>query len=113
MNIFAYVHQSKKWIKKNRLHKYIQHNGIVDIIKIWILVLTLLFVIVIYLYYVTLASTRWYFLRKANQENKKIQFEYEILKTDLLEYKQKNRENIHNNRHPNKIIRIQIPETKK
>lgn len=47
-----------------------------------------------YLYYVSLSSTRGYFLKQANQEMTSINFQYEILKTQLLEYKQYNRNTI-------------------
>jgi len=107
MNKFAFVPQKKQEYSKSRFGKYIKTNWLSDIIKIWWLFFVLSFIIVIYLYYVTLASTRGYFLRKANQEHKKIEFQYEILKTDLLNYKQNNREKMHNKRINNEVVKIQ------
>jgi len=43
-----------------------------------------------YLYFVNLSSTRGYFLKQANQNMTTITFQYEILKTKLLAYKQQN-----------------------
>lgn len=37
-----------------------------------------------------MSSTRGYFLKQANQEITAITFQYEILKTKLLDYKQQN-----------------------
>ena len=48
----------------------------------------------LYLYFVNLSSTRGYFLKQANQEMVAIDFQYEILKTKLLDYKQQNRNSI-------------------
>jgi hypothetical protein len=55
---------------------------------------------------VTLASTRGYFLREANQTHNQIEFEYEVLKTDLLNYKQSSRNKMTNKRYQNEVIKI-------
>ena len=44
-----------------------------------------------YLYFVNLSSTRGYFLKQADQNMTNITFQYEILKTQLLDYTQQNR----------------------
>jgi hypothetical protein len=48
----------------------------------------------IYLYYVNRSSTEGYFLRQRTQELNSIAFNFEILKTRLLEQGQANRETI-------------------
>jgi len=71
------------------------------------LFISLTFIVTIYLYYINLASTHGYFLRQANQEDEKIWFQLEILKTKLLEYKQQNRETTYNSRRRNnQLIKV-------
>jgi hypothetical protein len=47
-----------------------------------------------FLYYVNLSSTRGYFLKQENQEMTAINFQYEIIKTRLIDYKQQNRNTV-------------------
>jgi succinylarginine dihydrolase len=41
-----------------------------------------------------MSSTRGYFLKQANQDMTAINFQYEILKTRLIDYKQQNRNTV-------------------
>jgi hypothetical protein len=77
------------------LNKYKAYQWIIDIIKIGWLALTLLFFMLIYLYFINKSSTQWYFLRQANNDLNTIKFKYEIVKTNVLNYKQQNRKQIH------------------
>ena len=71
--------------------KYKRQDTIWDIAKIVFLVLVFLIAAIFYLRYVSLSSTRGYFLRQENQNLSNVSFKYEILKTQLLEQKLKNR----------------------
>ncbi|NOZ44997.1 MAG: hypothetical protein GXP45_07830 [bacterium] len=108
MQTFAYKEQTKKRKQYGGLHNYIKYHGMMDLIKVSALSLALVFVIVIYLYYVTLASTRGYFLRQAQQKNKQIQFQYEIVKTDLLNDKQSNWGKLHSSNYNSQVVKIPI-----
>lgn len=77
------------------LNKYRTYQWIIDIIKIGGLALTLLFFMLIYLYFINKSSTQWYFLRQANNDLNTIKFKYEIVKTNVLNYKQQNRQEMH------------------
>lgn len=77
------------------LNKYKTYQWIIDIIKIGWLALTLLFFMLIYLYFINKSSTQWYFLRQANNDLNTIKFKYEIVKTNVLNYKQQNRQDMH------------------
>lgn len=94
MRTFAFIPgqmtKTYSWI----ISKYKRHNTVVDFIKVWALVFGIFVCWLFYLYYVSLSSTRWYFLKQANQEMTSINFQYEILKTQFLEYKQLNRNTV-------------------
>ncbi len=77
------------------LNKYRTYQWIIDIIKIGWLALILLFFMLIYLYFINKSSTQWYFLRQANNDLNTIKFKYEIVKTNVLNYKQQNRQEMH------------------
>ena len=50
--------------------------------------------VLMYLLFINKASTRGYFLKKENQKLETISFQFEILKTKMLDYKQQNWESI-------------------
>jgi len=77
------------------LNKYRTYQWIVDIIKIGLAGLAFFSFILIYLYFVNKSSTQWYFLRQANNDLNTIKFKYEIVKTNVLNYKQQNRQQMH------------------
>lgn len=74
--------------------RYRRYDSTIELLKVGALVGTLLFAGLLYLYYVNLSSTRGYFLRQENQKLSTISFNFEILKTKLLDYKQLNRDTI-------------------
>lgn len=78
------------------LTKYRTYKGIMDIVKIWLMMILILFFMFIYLYFVNKSSTQWYFLRLENNNLYAIKFQYEIVKTHILNEKQQNREQMHN-----------------
>ena len=92
MKTFAFVsNDSLKTAYTSILLKYKRQDAIWDMLKIGFLVIILLISVIFYLRYVSLSSTRGYFLRQENQNLNNVSFKYEILKTQLLEQKLKNR----------------------
>ena len=92
MKTFAFVsNKSFKSTYNSILLKYRKQDAILDILKVSILFLIFFVSAGFYLRYVSLASTRGYFLRQENQKLNAVSFQYEILKTQLLEQKLKNR----------------------
>lgn len=92
MKTFAFV--SNNWLKSaytSILLRYKKQDALLDMVKIVVLVSVFLISAGFYLRYVSLASTRWYFLRQENQKLNSVSFQYEILKTQLLEQKLSNR----------------------
>ncbi|MCK9467391.1 MAG: hypothetical protein M0P94_03620 [Candidatus Absconditabacterales bacterium] len=88
------------------LNKQKSHKFIIDTIKISGLFVFLALCGFIYLRFVSLASTEGYFLRKANNELASIQFKQEIVKTEILEQTQRNRERMYGTNQTKKIIEI-------
>ncbi len=88
-------------LNKQKTHKYF-----VDVIKIsgllWFLLLCWFF----YLRFVSLSSTEGYFLRKANNELASIHFRHEIVKTEILEQTQRNREKMYWNNQTKQIVDV-------
>jgi len=95
MRTFAFV-PTQSWNKLYGwiLNKYKRYDSVIDIVKISVLVFFLAVFGFVYLYFVNLASTRWYFLRQENQKLNTISFQFEILKIKMLDYKQQNRDAI-------------------
>jgi hypothetical protein len=117
MNTFAFNPREKigqhyhSFLKRMKQHDYIW-----DAIKVGILLFGLTFFIFMYLYYVSLASTRWYFLRQATQRRSTILFQHEIVKTQILKIKQTKWQEMRDPTTPNtlknnntNIIKITIP----
>jgi len=100
------------------LNKYRTYQWIIDIIKIGWLAIAFFSFILIYLYFVNKSSTQWYFLRQANNDLSSIKFKYEIVKTNVLNYRQENWQNMHDTFWTNnKVVDVHativsIPQTK-
>jgi hypothetical protein len=88
-------------LNKQRTHKYF-----LDVLKISWLLSFLLLCWFFYLRFVSLASTEWYFLRQANNELTSVHFQYEIVKTELLNKTQGNREKMYRNNQAKKIVDV-------
>jgi hypothetical protein len=107
MKKFAFI--STNWLQqcydfvlnKQRAHKYFM-----DVLKIWALLSWILLSWFFYLRFVSLASTEGYFLRQANNELNSTNFQYEIVKTELLDQTQDNRTQMYWNNTNKKIINI-------
>ena len=88
-------------LNKEKANRYIS-----DLIKISG---TLLFIIIcwfMYFRYISLASTQWYWLRRANSDLSALNFQYEIVKTEILEKNQQNRANMYWNSQTKTIIEV-------
>mgnify|MGYP003581718029 CR=1 FL=1 len=107
MNKFVFIStNSIKEYYNFLLNKQKSHKFIVDTVKLSWLFVFLSLCWFIYLRFVSLASTEWYFLRKANNELAAMQFKQEIVKTEILEQTQRNREKMYGNNQTKKIIEI-------
>jgi hypothetical protein len=107
MKKFAFI--SKNSVKEYYdflLNKQKNNKLFLDVIKISGLAGFFVLCTLIYLRFVSLSSTEWYFLRKANNELAAIQFKQEIVKTEILEQTQRNREKMYGNNQTKKIIEI-------
>ncbi len=91
MKTFAFIPGQVNKVYNWIVSKYKRYDTIVETFKVWALFCFLLLCAFFYLYFVNLSSTRWYFLKQADQQMTTITFKYEILKTKLLDYKQQNR----------------------
>lgn len=109
MKTFAFVsNNSLKSTYNSILLKYKKHDAILDILKVSVLVFAFLLAGGFYLWYVSLASTRGYFLRQENQKLNTVSFKYEILKTQLLEQKLKNRSVLDGNVKEREMVELPI-----
>jgi len=95
MNTFAFNPKERLEKQYASLLKQIKYNDQMwDLIKVGWLVVALVFFIFVYLYFISLSSTRGYFLRQAIQERTSISFQQEIVKTNILKIRQENRESM-------------------
>jgi len=107
MQKFAFISQNSiKQCYNFVLNKQRAHKYFVDIIKIWSLLTWIVISGFFYLRFVSLASTKGYFLRQANNEFNATSFQYEIVKTKLLDQKQENREQMYGNNQNKSIVDI-------
>ena len=88
------------------LNKERNNRYIFDLMKIWWITAFLLLCWFFYFRYISLASTQWYFLRRANSDLSSLNFEYEIIKTEILEKNQQNRANMYWNSQTKTIVEI-------
>ncbi len=116
MKTFAFipwqVAKAYTWVisKYRRYDDFFEHAKIIGLFGF------LLVCILCYLYFVNMSSTRGYFLKQANQNITTITFQYEILKTKLLDYRQQNRNEIQSTNYKRDIVDIssevvQLPTT--
>jgi len=109
MKKFAFI--STNWIKKCYdflLSKEKNNKYTIDLIKISFLWIFILICLLGYFRYVSLASTQWYFYRKASNELASAQFLYEIQKTEIMEKTQRNRNEMYSTNQAKKIIDVSL-----
>lgn len=75
----------ESWLTKYRNKKETINVFQIICLSIWIFVCIIFFLI-----YVNKASTEWYFLREANQTFEQISFNYDVIKTKVLELQKQN-----------------------
>ena len=88
-------------LNKERNNRYVS-----DLIKISLMVLFVIVCGFVYFRYISLASTQWYWLRRANSDLSALNFQYEIVKTEILEKNQENRANMYWNSQTKTIIEV-------
>lgn len=105
MKTFAFLptNSIKSWYE-SILIKYRNQDVFMDLLKIWVLIFVFLFCMFIYLRYVSLSSTHWYFLRQENQNLNNVSFQHEIFKTQILDQRQKNREKLNSTKSAKKEV---------
>ena len=84
--------QYQSWLNKYRVKR-----EFVTLVEIWMLSLAVLFCILVFLIYINKSSTQWYFLRSARNTYNNTVFNYEIIKTDILDLKKINRDKLKEN----------------
>lgn len=92
MKQFVYIPQrlANTWLKYLHNRKYGNWVTLVDIAKIWALGGWLLLGFFVYVWFINLSSTLWYFLRQENNGFNDKKFDYEVSKTHILEKTQEN-----------------------
>lgn len=107
MKQFAFVQKkSLTNLYGSFLHKYRKYDDVMGMIKVIALASFLVICWFSYLIFINKASTRGYFLRQENQKLSAISFQFEILKTKMLDYKQQNRDTIHGSTFKNDVINV-------
>ncbi len=107
MKQFAFVQKkSLTNLYGSFLQKYRKYDALMSMIKFFSLVAFLVLCAFSYLYFVNMASTRGYFLRQENQKLNTIFFQFEILKTKMLDYKQQNWNAIRSTTFKNDIVNV-------
>lgn len=107
MKKFAFIsNNSVKEYYSFLLNKEKANKYIFDLLKIWWIVLFSIICLFIYFRYVSLSSTEWYFLRKANSDLSALNFQYEIVKTEILEKNQQNWVSIYWNSQTKTIVEV-------
>jgi len=112
MKKFAFI--STNWIKKCYdflLSKEKSNKYTIDLIKISFLWIAILACLLWYFRYVSLASTQWYFYRKASNELASAQFLYEVKKTEIMEKTQRNWDNMYSTNQAKKIVDVALEYT--
>jgi len=113
MKVFSFVQTSS--IKKaysGLILKYRRYDSTIEFLKVGSLLAVLVFASLTYLLYVNRSSTRGYFLRQENQKLSTISFNFEILKTKLLDYKQINRESIQSTNSKREVVDVRAEVVK-
>ena len=109
MKTFAFTPTSSlKSLYDNALLRRRKHDMVWDIIKIGILGVFWFSCLLTYLIFVSRSSTRGYFLRQENQKFNTISFQYEILKTQILEQRQKSWGEIANSTKKREMLTVLI-----
>ncbi len=88
-------------LNKEKSSKYL-----LDLIKISGILLFAIICWLIYFRFISLSSTQWYWLRRANSDLSALNFQYEIVKTEILEKNQQNRTNMYWNSQTKTIVEI-------
>lgn len=84
-------------VYQSRLTKYRVKREFVMLIEILFLVLLIMFCIAIFLIFVNQSSTQWYFLRQAKSTLSNTEFDYWIVKTQIVELNPSNRNRLEEN----------------
>lgn len=113
MKVFSFMPtNSLKRAYNGLILRYRRYDTTVEFLKVGFLVAVLMLAGFVYLFYVNMASTRGYFLRQENQKLSAVSFDFEILKTKLLEYKLANREAIQSVNSRREVVNVKAEVVK-
>lgn len=94
MKVFAYLKQKKTDFKKTNLFVLQKKQQRIGFIKNLFVIVSFFVCVIFYAITVTMSSTKWYFLAKAQQEKSKIQFSYNIETLNMSEYRKNLRDKL-------------------
>ena len=113
MRVFSFVpSNSLKKAYSGLILRYKKYDSTIEFLKVGALVSVFLLAGFIYLYYVNLSSTRGYFLRQETQRLSTISFNFEILKTELLDHRQENRSTIQGSSSKRQVVNVRAEVVK-
>ncbi len=98
---------------KSWLTKYRERQELGDIIKIWLLFFAACTFWLLFLYYINLSSTEWYFMKLANYELNSSKEKSDIVKLEVIRKKKRNRDELSTPKNftlEKNVITLEIPE---
>ena len=98
---------------KSWLTKYRERQELGDIIKIWLLFFAACTFWLLFLYYINLSSTEWYFMKLANYELNSSKEKSDIVKLEVIRKKKRNRDQLSTPKNftlEKNVITLEIPE---
>lgn len=98
---------------KSWLTKYRERQELGDLIKIWLLFFAACTFWLLFLYYINLSSTEWYFMKLANYELNSSKEKSDIVKLEVIRKKKRNRDQLSTPKNftlEKNVITLEIPE---
>lgn len=98
---------------KSWLTKYRERQELGDLIKIWLLFFAACTFWLLFLYYINLSSTEWYFMKLANYELNSSKEKSDIVKLEVIRKKKRNRDELSTPKNftlEKNVITLEIPE---
>jgi len=113
MKVFSFIQTSSlKKAYSGLILKYRRYDSTIEFLKVGVLVTVLLTSGLVYLYYVNRSSTEGRFLKQRTQELNAISFNFEILNTKLLDYKQRNRDTVQGTNNKREVVNVRAEVVK-
>lgn len=107
MKQFAFVQKTSLHnLYGSFLHRYRKYDAVMSMVKVIALFVFFFVCVFSYLIFINKSSTRGYFLRQENQKLNTISFQFEIVKTKMIDYKQQNRDAIRSATFKSDVINV-------